>query len=153
GLLSSPADLMGGPQFVSIQEDDGSAVPAAIQARVEDALAYWNSVLAPQGISFIEVPAGSPGTDFPIHLGPTSVLGGAADGVLGVLAPDHTITLVTGWNWYTGSDPTQIGADQYDLQTIATHELGHALGLGHSTATSSVMYPYLAEGHVQRSLA
>jgi hypothetical protein len=153
GLLNSPADLLSGPQFVSVQEDDGSAVPAAVEARVEDALAYWNSVVAPQGVSLTEVPAGSGAADFRIHLSPTSVLGGAADGVLGVTTADGTITLVTGWNWYTGSAPAQIGANQYDFETIVTHELGHALGLGHSTDATSVMYPYLPPGAVRRSLA
>src|SRR5438067_35139 len=80
--------LASGPQFVSIQEDDGSAVPADAQARIEDALAYWSSVLASQGVTFTEIPAGSAAADFPIHLSPTSVLGGVADGVLGVTTAD-----------------------------------------------------------------
>ena len=50
-----------------------------------------------------------------------------------------TIILVQGWNWYSGADAAAVGRDQYDFQTVVTHELGHALGLGHNVDTSSVM--------------
>ncbi|HMD84010.1 MAG TPA: matrixin family metalloprotease [Terriglobia bacterium] len=31
---------------------------------------------------------------------------------------------------------------QYDLQSVATHEIGHLMGLDHSTIAHAVMYPY-----------
>lgn len=38
-------------------------------------------------------------------------------------------------------EPWKLGAD-VDLFSVALHELGHALGLGHNDDPSSVMYPY-----------
>jgi hypothetical protein len=152
-LLNSPADLYTGPMFVSIRSDDGSAVPPDVRARLEDALGYWGQQLADEGLSFIVVAPDTPATDISIHLGTSSPVGGLADGVLGCTSPDGTINLIRGWNWYSGSDPAQVGAGQYDLQTIATHELGHSLGLGHSADEASVMYPYLATGEARRALS
>src|SRR5262249_16457627 len=150
--LGSIADLLGGPLFVSIQEDDGSTVPADLLSRINDSLATWSSRFAAEGLSFITVPVGTPAADFRIHIGATSAVGGKADGVLGCTTSDGTVTLITGWNWYTGADPTQVGANQFDFQSIVTHELGHVLGLGHSTDTNSVMYPTLLQGEARRDL-
>ena len=57
-------------------------------------------------------------------------LGGLAEGVLGC-EDDSGVTLVQGWNWYTGAAPSAIGPTQYDFGTIVTHELGHALVVTH----------------------
>src|SRR5207245_2920967 len=54
--------------------------------------------------------------------------------------------------WYTGADTAAISADQYDFETIVMHELGHAIGLGHSGDTGSVMYAYLAPGQARRGV-
>jgi hypothetical protein len=40
---------------------------------------------------------------------------------------------------FATSSPT---SDQYDLQSIATHEIGHMIGLDHSGIAHAVMYPY-----------
>src|SRR5262249_16857095 len=75
-----------------------------------------------------------------------------ADGVFGCTTDAGEITIINGWNYYAGSDATQIGAAQYDFETVVTHELGHALGLGPSTHSTSVMYATLNAGSVNRSL-
>jgi hypothetical protein len=46
-----------------------------------------------------------------------------------------------------------IGSGQYDFQTTVTHKLGHALGLGESDDTSSVMNGTLAPATVHRTLS
>ncbi|MDF1837050.1 MAG: matrixin family metalloprotease [Planctomycetota bacterium] len=49
-----------------------------------------------------------------------------------------------GWNWADG--PGSIGFSQMDLQSVATHEYGHCLGLGHSGTGAATMAPTAANG-------
>ena len=42
---------------------------------------------------------------------------------------------------------------QYDFQTVVIHEMGHALGLGHSDVSTSVMYATLSSGVTSRVLS
>lgn len=50
------------------------------------------------------------------------------------------------WNWTTGSPAT------VDLQSVALHEFGHALGLNHSSDFTAVMYASYASGSLKRTL-
>lgn len=50
----------------------------------------------------------------------------------GSLASDQLFN--TNQNWQLGKD--------FDIQTVALHEFGHALGLGHSGVNSAAMYQY-----------
>jgi hypothetical protein len=83
----------------------------------------------------------------------TTAAGGMAEGVLGCYTSTGEITLVRGWDWYTGVDASAVGAGQYDFETILTHELGHALGLGHNPGGGSVMHGTLTAGVARRELA
>jgi len=93
--------------------------------------------------------------DIRLHMAYTTIIGGVADGVLGVeiySAAGADITIVSGWNWYTGADAGAVGSDQFDFQTVATHELGHALGLGHNISLDSVMHATLTTGVARRGI-
>jgi hypothetical protein len=144
--------LVTGTIDVYLDNADGTAVPTDEQARFDDAIHTLDATFAPYGVNVLDVGVGDAGDAIvQVEIAATSAAGNAADGVLGCTVAGK-ITLVTGWNWYTGADPGAIGADQYDFETIVAHELGHAIGLGHSGDNDSVMYPYLGSGQARRGV-
>jgi hypothetical protein len=120
-------------------------------ARIQDAINAWNAILAPYNVTITEV-SDPTLANLVLDTGTTSACGGAANGVLGCYnEPNDEITMLQGWNWYAGADPSQIGAGQYDFETTVLHELGHALGLGGSTDPTSPMYETLAAAVADRT--
>jgi hypothetical protein len=138
--------LMTGLVWVSV---DGS-VSAIEKSRISDAIVTLNDTFGPYGVSLVLVDATTPGEDIRIHDSNTTPVGGKADGVLGYADHSGDIYIVNDWTWYTATDATAIGATQYDYQTVITHELGHGIGLDHSTDSASVMHASLDSGVAHR---
>jgi hypothetical protein len=142
-LLGGEVDL-----YVANSNDD---LTSDELARIGDAVTSIDATIAPYGVMIVEV--GDPTqANVTLNMNTTSSLGGAAQGVLGCTTDADQVTMVRGWNWYAGADPTQVGVGQYDFETAVVHELGHVLGLGHSSDSTSVMYATLAAGTANRTL-
>jgi hypothetical protein len=150
GTGTAPGGLLGGDIDVYVDNSNGDLTADEL-ARVQDAVTAVDAVTEPYGVAVTEVTDPTL-ADVTLNMDTTSAVGGYADGVLGCTTDAGQITLINGWNFYAGSDATQIGSGQYDFETVVTHELGHALGLGHSTDSTSVMYATLNTGTVNRSL-
>ena len=152
-LINSAGQLLVGIHTVSVNDLTGR-MDAEHNARILDAISVLNETFAEFGIHLTTAdPSSDEPADLPIFFAVTTELGGVAEGVLGITSEFGEITIVEGWNWYVRSDAASVGQDQFDFQTVVTHELGHALGLGHSSSTDSVMYPALATGMSRRGLA
>ena len=143
--------LLAGDLSVYINDPSGLFTADEL-ARIQDAINTWDALLAPYNVTITEVTDPTQ-ANIVIDTSTTSACGGMANGVLGCFnAPNGEITLIQGWNWYAGADPTQIGAGQYDFETTMLHELGHALGLGGATDPTSPMYESLAAGVTDRTV-
>jgi uncharacterized delta-60 repeat protein len=150
GTGTAVGALLGGDVDLYVDNGNGDLTADEL-ARIQDAVTAADAVTEPYGVAVTEV-SDPTLADVRLNMDTTSAVGGYADGVLGCTTDAGQITLINGWNFYAGSDATGIGSGQYDFETVVTHELGHALGLGHSTDSTSVMYATLNTGAVNRTL-
>jgi hypothetical protein len=75
--------------------------------------------------------------------------GSPFDGPGGILA--HAYRPSDGRFHYDGDETWSVGANPgaYDLETVALHEIGHLLGLGHSSVEGAIMFPTIRPGVTQ----
>ncbi|MSR57620.1 MAG: matrixin family metalloprotease [Planctomycetaceae bacterium] len=149
--LESGHHLLTGEIQVAVDGLEGDQAVAQL-ARINDAIGMLNAQMASFDVYFVLVSSGVAEAQVHLQLADSSELGGVAQGVLGV-TNGAEITLINGWNWHVGADSTSITTSQFDFQTVVIHELGHVLGMGHSTDASSVMFAELATGQVRRTLS
>jgi len=139
-------------------QDEPVTVAGAAQQSMQAAASTWGQ----QGVAFFFTGGGSSGNG-------TGACGGGTDGfnTVGWAPQSGSVLAVTcswystvgnpykpavefdmqfdpDWNWTTGS-PTQV-----DLESVALHEFGHALGLNHTGDGSAVMYASYPSGAQKR---
>jgi hypothetical protein len=108
---------------------------AQVRAAITSAFASWSQQTH---LSFTEVTSGTATIRIQFAF---------LDGIDGLASPQADGSWVITFNsdrTWSVTNPTPAG--MLDIQSVGVHEIGHALGLDHSSFLSSVMWPFTAKG-------
>jgi len=153
--------------FADAQTNNNTTPDAQFPGQTGAEMAIWKGVIewgsGPHGNGTgdpTQTNLGDGGANFdPAWGGRASGVGGTDDNVHsatascggGVLAFTET-PISNGWrirycdNWIWADGPGSISGGEFDLQGVACHEHGHALGLGHSGTGNATMFASVSAG-------
>lgn len=118
-----------GRLHVSVKYDGGSNAPnATVKRLMEEAVSEWNTFQCKTGVLFETASGGAADLEFHYVLSDSLTLGCAS-------YSSATVRIYHGPNLQTRL--TQLGEDQ--AKAAFKHELGHFLGLGHTTTPATIM--------------
>ncbi|WP_298232496.1 matrixin family metalloprotease [uncultured Azohydromonas sp.] len=126
----------------------GSFMPQGYLGEIQRAFDAWSAVA---DLTFQYVPDDGARANYPTASGDIRIGGHYMNGTGGVLAhgffPPNNGNSIAGDIHFDTGDSWTIGfaGPGYDIFQVFTHELGHALGLGHSDQIGALMYPYYSE--------
>jgi len=119
-----------------------ASIPSAWSNSLTQSMSAWNNA----GADFYFYWIG--GTDNKLYyksLGEGSTLAIAHRTYVGDYMIKCTTDFNNDQNWSTTGE-----AGKFDVQSVATHEFGHWLSLGHSSNTEATMYPTVATGETKK---
>ncbi|KAL7131858.1 hypothetical protein ABFS83_12G033500 [Erythranthe nasuta] len=127
-----------------------SNVPANAVAPAERAFQNWDNATH---FTFKRVSSGQTAADLMIgFLRGNHGDGASFDGPGGTLA--HAFAPTNGRLHYDADERWSVDpvASTFNLETVALHEIGHLLGLGHSSIQAAIMYPSVSAGQAKIKL-